>query len=57
MAKHGVPRGENGTMTSQTGRKINYQGRHRDGEGAKGSSAQQKTSQSDLPHRDGRRGR
>lgn len=31
MAKHSVPHGENGTMTSQTGKTDTYEGRHRDG--------------------------
>lgn len=46
MASHKVPHGENGTMTSKTGKTKNYEGKHREGT-AKGSSGQNQTSKLD----------
>lgn len=54
MGKHSVPRGETGTKTAVTGKTATYDGKHRHGT-AQGSSGQQRTTKSDLPHRDGRR--
>lgn len=42
MGKHSAVRGENGTMTSKTGKSATYEGKHREGT-AKGSSGQNQT--------------
>lgn len=54
MGKHSSPRGEEGKYTAQTRQNAQHHGKHREGE-APGSSGQNLTTKSDIPHRDGRR--
>lgn len=53
VAKHSAPRGEEGKYTAQTRKHETHHGHHRQGE-APGSSGQNQTTRSDVPHRDGR---